>query len=94
MTVTGGSLANPSFTHVLSEANQTQKASDWKQLLKKDQLTAMEMMQEAAFTELINKKSLEELQRLENINMNHLIGRRERFAPDELIVKFRQRVTE
>ena len=52
------------------------------------------MMQEAAFTELINKKSLEELQRLENINMNHLIGRRERFAPDELIVKFRQRVTE
>ena len=29
VTVTGGSLANPSFTHVLSEANQTQKVSDW-----------------------------------------------------------------
>ena len=32
---------------------------DWRKLMKKDQLTPMEMMQEAAFTELINKESLE-----------------------------------
>ena len=52
------------------------------------------MMQEAAFTELINKRSLQELQRLESDNHAHLLGRRERFAPGELIVKFKSRMTE
>lgn len=47
------------------------------------------MMQEAAFTELINKQSLEQLQMLENENQYHLL-KRDRFAPDEVIIKFRQ----
>jgi len=33
--------------------------AQWQDLLKKDKLTPLEMMQEAAFTELINKQSLE-----------------------------------
>jgi hypothetical protein len=36
--------------------------------LQKETLTPLEMMQEAAFTELINKQSLEQLQMLENEN--------------------------
>jgi hypothetical protein len=36
-----------------------------KSILGKDKLTPMEMMEEAAFTELINRQSLEELQKLE-----------------------------
>jgi len=34
--------------------------------LQKDKLSPLEMMQEAAFTELINKRSLEALEKLEN----------------------------
>ena len=30
----------------------------WQRLMQKEQLNAMEMMQEAAFTELLNKESL------------------------------------
>ena len=48
------------------------------------------MMQEAAFTELINKQSLAQLQQLEDDGKNQWQNRRERFAPDELIVKFKQ----
>lgn len=51
------------------------------------------MMQEAAFTELINKQSLEQLQMLENENQYHLL-KRDRFAPDEVIIKFRQNKSE
>jgi hypothetical protein len=36
------------------------------ELLKKDKLSPLEMMQEAAFTEVINKRSLEALYKLEN----------------------------
>ena len=32
-----------------------------KEILMKDKLTSLEMMQEAAFTELINRRSLEQL---------------------------------
>ena len=38
--------------------------------MNKDKLTALEMMQEAAFTELLNKESLERLQQLESDNKN------------------------
>lgn len=41
--------------------NKGKVTQGWKKLLRKDQLTPMEMMQEAAFTELINKESLEQL---------------------------------
>lgn len=46
------------------------------------------MMQEAAFTELINKQSLEQLQMLESENQYHLL-KRDRFAPDEVIIRFK-----
>jgi len=36
-------------------------ATDWQTLVQKEKLTPLEMMQEAAFTELINKQSLEQL---------------------------------
>ena len=52
------------------------------------------MMQEAAFTELINKESLEKLQQLEDDNKGQWNNRRERFAPGELIVKFKQTKTD
>lgn len=34
------------------------------------------MMQEAAFTEVINKKSLAELLKIENDNINDILGKR------------------
>jgi hypothetical protein len=40
--------------------------SKWQELLKKEKLTPLEMRQEAAFTEVINKRSLEALYKLEN----------------------------
>lgn len=48
------------------------------------------MMQEAAFTELINKRSLEQLEKLENDRVNELVERKSRFAPDEQIISFKQ----
>jgi energy-converting hydrogenase A subunit M len=47
------------------------------------------MMQEAAFTEVINKKSLAELLKIENDNIKDILGKRERFAPGEQIIKFK-----
>lgn len=47
------------------------------------------MMQEAAFTELINKRSLEQLERLENDRVNELVNRRDKFGADEQIIKFK-----
>lgn len=67
-----GSMANPEFQEIfntvgqegVAEAdkealNEKPQASDWQTLLQKEKLTPLEMMQEAAFTELINKQSLE-----------------------------------
>lgn len=51
------------------------------------------MMQEAAFTELINKQSLEQLQMLENENQYNLM-KRDRFTPDEVIIRYRQSVVD
>ena len=50
------------------------------------------MMQEAAFTEIINKQSLQELLKIENDNINDILGKRQRFAPGEQIIKFKQTV--
>lgn len=50
-----GSLAKPDWDWVLGLETE----SKWYELLNKDKLTPYEMMQEAAFTELINKRSLE-----------------------------------
>lgn len=55
-------MANPDWDRMLGIDAQ----SKWSELLKKDKLTPFEMMQEAAFTELINKRSLEQLEKLEN----------------------------
>lgn len=41
------------------------------------------MLQEAAFTEVLNKRSLAELLKIENDNKNDLLGKRDRFAPGE-----------
>ena len=51
--------------------------------MNKEKLTPLEMMQEAAFTELINKRSLEQLEKLENERVNELVDRKSRFDPDE-----------
>lgn len=50
-------------------------------------------MQEAAFTEILNKQSLAELLKIENDNLNDILGKRERFAPGEQIIKFKQTAT-
>ena len=59
-------MANPNFNKILDMSTTDQEATDlsrenWKKLASKEHLTPMEMMQEAAFTELINKESLERL---------------------------------
>lgn len=76
------------------QVGDEKQQEQWKQLLSKEQLSAMEMMQEAAFTELVNKESLEMLQQLEDDNKDQWQNRRERFAPGELIVKFKQSMTD
>lgn len=47
-------------------------------------------MQEAAFTELINKRSLEQLEKLENERVNELADRKTVFDPDEQLIRFTQ----
>lgn len=72
---------------VLTETQLTKLKS----ILGKDKLTPMEMMEEAAFTELINRQSLEELQKLEGDKKDQwMLGRRSRFEPGELIIKYKQ----
>lgn len=60
--------------------------------MNKEKLTPLEMMQEAAFTELINKRSLEQLEKLENERVNELVDRKSRFAPDEQIIRYKQSI--
>jgi hypothetical protein len=45
-------------------------------------------MQEAAFTEIINKRSLEALEKLENDRVNELIDKKTAFNPEERIIRF------
>ena len=47
-------------------------------------------MQEAAFTELINVRSLEKQKVEEDERMKEMLGRRELFKPDEKVFKYRQ----
>jgi len=47
----------------------------WSELLSKDKLTPMEKIQEAVFTEIINKESLQYLQELESERVNELCYR-------------------
>ena len=75
-------MANPNFTKILENNNAADdedgakagsdhlSIENWQRLASKEHLTPMEMMQEAAFTELINKESLERLQLLEDENKN------------------------
>ena len=58
--------------------------------MKKDSLNSMEMMQEAAFTEIINMRSLELLQQIENDRVNDLVFSKSRFAEGELFIKLKQ----
>jgi hypothetical protein len=46
-------------------------------------------MQEAAFTELINTRSLEQQKIEEDERMKEMMGRRELFKPDEKVFKYR-----
>jgi hypothetical protein len=46
------------------------------------------MMQEAAFTELINKRSLEALYKLENDRVQEIVYRKSIFDPDEQIIRY------
>jgi hypothetical protein len=55
-------------------------------------LTPLEKMQEAAFTELINVRSLEKQKIEEDERMKEMLGRRELFKPDEKVFKYRQNV--
>ena len=63
-----GSLTNnPEWNGIISELELASKSDimsyeqylEWQSLLRKEVLTPMEKMQEAAFTELINTRSLE-----------------------------------
>ena len=49
----------------------------------------MEKMQEAAFTELINTRSLQLQKYEEEERMKEILGRRELFKPDEKVFKYR-----
>jgi hypothetical protein len=60
--------------------------------MKKENLTSLEMMQEAAFTEIINTRSLEQLQQIENDRVNELVFNKSRFAEGEKFIKFHQSV--
>ena len=59
-------MANPTFNKLLQsdavmkdqEEGSGAGKANWRNLMNKDKLTALEMMQEAAFTELLNKESL------------------------------------
>ena len=48
------------------------------------------MIQEAAFTELINRRSLEQLEKLENDRVHELGDRKSIFDPNEKIIRFKQ----
>ena len=62
---------------------------EWQTLLRKDTLTPLEKMQEAAFTELINTRSLEQHKIEEDERMKEMLGRRELFKPDEKVFKYK-----
>ena len=49
-------------------------------------------MQEAAFTELINTRSLESLKIEEDLRMKEMLGKREMFKPDEKVFKYKQSI--
>jgi hypothetical protein len=49
-------------------------------------------MQEAAFTELINTRSLEALKVEEDLRMKEMLGKREMFKPDEKVFKYKQSI--
>lgn len=49
-------------------------------------------MQEAAFTELINIRSLEKQKIEEDERMREMLGKRELFKPDEKVFKYRQNI--
>jgi len=72
--------------NVLSE----EEYLEWQNLLRKDKLTPLEKMQEAAFTELINSRSLEQQKIEEDERMKEMLGRRDLFKPDEKVFKYRQ----
>ena len=46
-------------------------------------------MEEAAFTELINMRSLEKQKIEEDERMREMLGRRELFQPDEKVFKYK-----
>jgi len=55
---------------VLKSVDKEESSAKLRSLVNKDKLSALEMMQEAAFTEILNKESLERLQKLEDENKN------------------------
>jgi len=66
--LSGCSINNQMFRKLLvndqkqpSEAVETNERKKWQCLARKEKLSAIEMMSEAAFTELLNKESLAKL---------------------------------
>lgn len=57
--------------------------------MRKDKLTPQEKMQEAAFTELLNTRSLQAQKIEEELRMKEMMGRREVFKPEEKVFKYR-----
>mmetsp|Transcript_17350 Transcript_17350/g.29173 ORF Transcript_17350/g.29173 Transcript_17350/m.29173 type:complete len:125 (+) Transcript_17350:458-832(+) len=49
-------------------------------------------MQEAAFTELINTRSLEQQKIEEDLRMKEILGKRQSFKPDEKVFKYKQSI--
>lgn len=96
-----GSLTNnPEWNGVISELSKAWKSGiineeqydKWFQLLKQDNLSPLEKMQEAAFTELINVRSLEQQKIEEDERMKEMLGKRDQWKPDEKVFKYRQSI--
>lgn len=94
-----GSLTNnPEWTGVITELQRAlenqllteEQYHRWLVLLRKDKLSPLEKMQEAAFTELINTRSLEQQKIEEDLRMKEIMGKREQFNKDEKVFKYRQ----
>lgn len=88
---------NPEWNGIISELENASKADimsyeqylEWQILLRKENLTPMEKMQEAAFTELINTRSLQLQKYEEEVRMKEFLSKRELFKPDEKVFKYR-----
>ena len=52
-------------------------------------MSPLEKIQEAAFTELINTRSLEQQKIEEDLRMKEILGKRDQFNKDEKVFKYK-----